>query len=117
LRLLSFLIGLVLIVVVATFAVLNREAVALNLWPLREGVEVPLFAVVLAVTAAGLLVGALIGWLSAGSTRRRLREERVRARALEVRLAEMARQQAAGSTDSTEPRREGGWLRIAGGRH
>jgi len=116
LRLLSFLVGLSLIVVLAVFSVLNRDSVALNLWPLREAVELPLFAVVLAGTGAGLLVGAAIGWLSAGSTRRRLREERARTRALEARLADMARQQAAATAPPAEPRHEGRWLRVAGGR-
>jgi uncharacterized integral membrane protein len=112
-RVLSFLIGLPLIVVVAVFAVVNREDIAINLWPLRESVTLPLPVVVLGGVAIGLLVGAAIGWLSAGPARRRVREERARVRALEARLAEMARQQAAAGEMRPEG---GGWLRLAGGR-
>jgi uncharacterized integral membrane protein len=111
-RALSLLITLPLLVVIAVFSVVNRQAVSLNLWPLQETVELPLFVVVLTGVALGLLAGSAIGWLTAGPARRRAREERARVRALEARLAEVARQQV------PEVRGEpaGGWLRLAGGR-
>jgi uncharacterized integral membrane protein len=112
-RALSLLITLPLLVVIAVFSVVNRQAVTLNLWPLQETVELPLFVITLAGAALGLLAGAAIGWLSAGPARRRLREERARVRALEARLADLARQQALGEARPEQP---GGWLRLAGGR-
>jgi uncharacterized integral membrane protein len=111
-RALSLLITLPLLAIVAVFSVVNRQAVTLNLWPLQETLDLPLFVIVLSGVALGLLAGAAIGWLSAGPARRRAREERARARALEARLAELARQQ--GSEVRVEP--AGGWLRLAGGR-
>ncbi len=117
-RALSLVISLPLIVIVAVFSVVNRESISLNLWPLPEAVTLPLPVVTLGGVAIGLLAGACIGWLSAGPARRRLREERARVRALEARLAEMARQQAAAneSRGETRPAESGGWLRLASGR-
>ena len=113
-RALSLLISLPLILIAAVFAVVNRADIAIDLWPLRESVTLPLPVVTLGGVAVGLLVGAAIGWLSAGPARRRLREERAKVRALEARLAEMARQHAL----AAEPRpvESGGWLRLASGR-
>jgi uncharacterized integral membrane protein len=115
-RALSLLITLPLLVVIAVFSVVNRQAVTLNLWPLQETVELPLFVVVLCGTAIGLLAGAAIGWLSAGPARRRVREERARVRALEARLAELSRQQMPEVRTEVRTEPAGGWLRLAGGR-
>lgn len=112
-RALSFLVTLPLIVVVAAFAVMNRAWVPINLWPLRETVELPLPLIVLGGVGLGLLVGAIIGWLSAAPARRRAREERAQVRALEARLAEMTRQHAAAGEERPD---SGRWLRLAGGR-
>jgi putative membrane protein len=74
-------------VVVALFAVSNREVVSLGLWPLPFVLDLPLYLVILAAWLIGLLVGALCAWFAGrhgrGEGRRRLR----RIAALERELA------------------------------
>lgn len=85
-----FLKGLVLLpvaVIVVLLAVANREAVRLSLDPFSEtplfAVTVPLYAVVFAAVALGVLVGGIGSWLGQGGTRRKARERHREIRRLE----------------------------------
>jgi uncharacterized integral membrane protein len=62
LRLVRWIGGLILAAVVVTFALSNRQIVQIGLWPLIEGLELPLYLAVL----LPLLLGILLGWLGAG---------------------------------------------------
>lgn len=62
-------------IVCAIFAVSNRASVSLSLWPFPGTLEIPVFALVLGTTFAGLLLGLCVGWLAsmpARLARRRL---------------------------------------------
>lgn len=62
-------------IVIACFAVSNRDVVDLEFWPLPLALSLPLYLVVLVVLGAGLLVGWFVGWagsLGARRARRRL---------------------------------------------
>ena len=94
----SWIITLPITVLVVTFAVVNRGFVAVDLWPLKISLELPLFVLVLGSALAGFLVGALVMWWSAGKQRQKLRTLRSDTERLERRnrSLEQARQPAAG---------------------
>ena len=73
-------------IVAVVFAVSNREAAMLNLWPLGIKVEAPLFILVLGSGLFGLVLGGVITWLSAGRKRQRAREAEFRATSAEREL-------------------------------
>jgi len=60
-------------VVAVVFALMNRQAMTLELWPLPFTLEAPVFLVVYLALLAGFLIGGLTAWLSGGGARRRAR--------------------------------------------
>jgi uncharacterized integral membrane protein len=91
-RLLSrFLIAIVVVVAVALAAV-NRETVDIDLgaWV----VAAPLYLLLIATFAAGLVVGWLSAWGGGAKHRRRAREEGRRATMLQDRVDAIERQRA-----------------------
>lgn len=84
-RWLSLLITLPLTLVCLTFAVANRQAVAIDLWPFALAVQTPAFVLVLGTLFLGLICGAglmalpLAGW-------------RLKARARDRRIADLEKQ-------------------------
>jgi lipopolysaccharide assembly protein A len=74
-------------VVLMLFAVSNRGAVSLGLWPLPFGVELPLYLLALGALFAGFLIGVIGGWLAGHGRRVELRRSRRRIAALERELA------------------------------
>ena len=60
-KIFRLLLGLVGLVVIASFAVSNRQTVEMALWPLPDTFQVQLFWVFL----LGLVVGAVLGGLGA----------------------------------------------------
>jgi len=75
-RRLGWIVSIPVIIIVALFAVNNRQGVALNLWPLPWDVSAPLFMLTLGAILFGFLFGCLVMWLTGGKHRRRLRETR-----------------------------------------
>jgi len=74
-RLLSWLIGLPVALVIAVFAAANRQSVTLDVWPLPLAVEVPLYLLVLLPLLVGFLVGLLLSSLRGLSRRTALRRK------------------------------------------
>ena len=70
--------------VLALFAISNREAVALGLWPLPFELDLPLYLAILGALLIGFVAGVGVAW-AAGRHRRR--EHRRRIAALECELA------------------------------
>ncbi len=70
---LSWILTLPLAIVAVVFAISNRAAATLNLWPFGISVEAPLFILVLGSALVGLIAGGVIAWLSASTTRQRRR--------------------------------------------
>lgn len=85
-RILAWLIGLPLAVVVAVFAVANRQEIRFDLWPLPFDLEIAAYLAVLVPLAVGLLSGALLVWLSTAPGRLRARRDRRRSESLERQL-------------------------------
>lgn len=80
----AFLKGLVLLpvaLVVILLAIANRAPVAFSLDPFTKGapdlaVTLPLYAIVLASVAIGVVIGGMAAWLSGGRGRRASRATR-----------------------------------------
>ena len=72
-RLLIWIVLLALIFAAMAFAVSNAGTVTLSLLPFVASWEAPLYAVVMAALAIGLLIGVVYGWLMGGTSRRRAR--------------------------------------------
>lgn len=68
-RHLSWIVTLPLAILVVVFAVSNREAVALDLWPLDIVVAAPVFLLVLGGAFIGFLAGGCVVWLAAAGRR------------------------------------------------
>ena len=83
---LSWILTIPVMIVAVVFAVSNREAAALNLWPFGITVEAPLFILVLGSGLFGVVLGGAITWLSAGKKRQRAREAEFRASSAEREL-------------------------------
>ena len=61
--------------VVVTFALNNKQAVALDLWPFSILVEMPVYLALLLALALGALVGGTAAWLGQGRVRSKLRDQ------------------------------------------
>ncbi len=83
--------------VAVVFTIANRELITLDFWPFDLSLRIPLFVVLLASLFAGLLIGGLAVWLSAGRTRRRGRQARRRVEQLERELARLERERERGA--------------------
>jgi uncharacterized integral membrane protein len=74
-------------VVVALFAVSNREAVTLGLWPLPFELDLPLYLAILSALLIGFISGAAAVWIAGRRRRRENRRRGHRIAALETELA------------------------------
>ncbi|MBI1776050.1 MAG: LapA family protein [Proteobacteria bacterium] len=106
-RAISFLVMAPATVILVLFAVSNREPVLLSLWPLSEGVAAPLYLVVVALLAIGIVIGMAIAWASGARSRREVREARDRAereaRELSRRLAAVEQELAGNAAPGPPP--------------
>jgi len=84
---LSLLITLPLTVILVVFAITNRGAATISLWPLPLAVDLPLFLLVLGPLAVGLFGGLLWLWTPLTLARRRARKAEERIAALEAKPA------------------------------
>ena len=85
-RVLFWVLVVVVAVVLAAFAVSNREPVALGLWPLPWLLQAPAYLAAFGALLLGFVAGALAVW-AGGVRRRELRRHRRRIAALERELA------------------------------
>lgn len=85
-RLITWIVGMTVAVLSVSFAVSNREAVAITLWPFPFALDIGLYIVVLIGVIAGFLVGCLLTWVAGGKHRRRVRRQRAEIKSLEGEL-------------------------------
>jgi lipopolysaccharide assembly protein A len=85
-RILAWLIGLPLAVLVTVFAVANRAEIRFELWPLPFTVDLPGYLAVLGPLALGLAFGFTLGAASGLKARLRSGEQRRRAESLQRQL-------------------------------
>jgi uncharacterized integral membrane protein len=67
---------------VVIFAAANRDSVSINLWPLPFVAEPPLYILLMAALAAGVIVGGIAAWTKGSRWRRRARQAEREAKAL-----------------------------------
>lgn len=84
-RFLGIVLLLPLALVIVTLAVANRNVVTIALDPFNPdnpalGVSLPLFLVIFAAIALGILIGGIADWVGQGYWRREAREKRREAR-------------------------------------
>lgn len=84
----------VVAVMFSAFAVANRGAVDVSLWPLPLAIELPRYALGLGGIALGFVAGLVVAWIAGRPWRRRAREGRRRVLALEAELAQTRRSAA-----------------------
>ena len=102
-RILAYLIGLPVFIVLAAFALANRGWITVSLDPVTPAdpwmaVETPVWALLFIGIFLGLLAGGFAAWLKQGKWRKRARHavhdldaERTRARRLERKMEEAAK--------------------------
>jgi uncharacterized integral membrane protein len=69
----AWIVTLPIIAIVTAFAVMNRQDVTLNLWPLPWDFAVPVFLLTLLLILFGFCFGVLVMWFTSAKQRRRLR--------------------------------------------
>lgn len=83
------LIGIVVLILIV-FAVSNRQAIALSLWPLPLEINTRLYLVVLLTLLVGFLIGELVAWVNGRRWRREARRKARRVEELERELAALS---------------------------
>jgi len=86
-RLLTSVVALFVAFVCVSFAVSNRDAVTISLWPFPFAVDLGLYSIVLASVLGGFVAGYLVAWVAAGKHRRRVRKQKAEIHTLEAELA------------------------------
>jgi len=88
-RVLAWLVGLPLTIIVVLFAVSNRHSITIGFWPLEDGIEAPAFLIGLVPLALGLLIGAGFAGIGTVHARFRHRSATRTIRAMEKRIADL----------------------------
>lgn len=72
-KLFTGIIGFLLAALALCFALSNRQATTISLWPFDVAVEAPLYLLSLGTLFMGLVLGAIVAWLSMIPHRLRMR--------------------------------------------
>lgn len=68
------LLGTLVTVIVATFAVTNPQVTTLYLTPFHNALEYPLYMIILGALAAGFLIGCVTVWINMDGLRKQNRQ-------------------------------------------
>jgi putative membrane protein len=80
--------ALILILILAVFALSNRQAVTLGFWPTDYTTQVPLAVAILVGMGVAFLLGAALVWVDKLGLGRRARRAEASVRRLQAQLAE-----------------------------
>ncbi len=85
------LIGIVVTILIAGFAALNRERVPVTWNPLEFDVtlELPLYAIILACTVFGFVIGGFSVWVNLSGVRKERRRQKKEIKILEKEVAKL----------------------------
>jgi len=84
-----------LVGIAVVFAVVNRAPVTLNLWPLPYTADAPLYLMLIATLALGVIAGGVAAWLGGAGSRRRARDAVRDAESLRRRIESLEQDRAA----------------------
>jgi len=73
-RIFSSFLGIIVLVLVISFALSNKQEVTVVLWPFQNPVQAPLYAVGLVPLAFGFFIGSFWGWIGSLSHRLHARQ-------------------------------------------
>ena len=82
-RLLTWLAMLLIGLIVVVFSISNHSIVTLDFWPLPVFQDTPLYIPILTSGIFGFTFGAIIAWISAGTSRKKARAANRRETSLE----------------------------------
>jgi uncharacterized integral membrane protein len=104
-KFISALILVPLAIVLVVFAVANRQTVLISFDPFDQAhpalsLSVPLFALILAMVIAGVIIGGVAAWLGQSKWRGRARRLEREARALREELEDVKRRVGTGESSS-----------------
>jgi uncharacterized integral membrane protein len=105
-RILRWVIGLPVIVLVVGFAIANRTWVDISFNPFTQGLPslpMPLWALLFIGIFMGLIVGWIAAWMAQGKHRRAAREARSEVGKLQVELADLRKPQDQGRMQDVVP--------------
>jgi uncharacterized integral membrane protein len=109
-KVITALILVPLAIAIVLFAVANRDSILVSFDPFDRanpalGVSLPLFALILILLIAGVLLGGIAAWLKQAKWRRAARLAEAEARRLRAELAELKRQRQAQAAVPAPPER------------
>ncbi len=99
-RHITWIVTLPIALVAVVFAVMNREPIKINLWPLPWDVYPPAYLLVLGCLFLGFLIGGAAAWVSGARRRRLARDAAQRAGTLAREVADLRRQAQRPSPDA-----------------
>ena len=99
-KLVFWIVAALVAAVLALFAMSNREAITLGLWPLPFELDLPLYLAIIAAMLTGFVAGALCVWSAGRHGRRESRRRGRRIAALERELAATQAQLSGASEDA-----------------
>ena len=102
-KIIRWIAGLLVAVVLIAFAINNREPLSLRFDPLPWSLEVPVFAATLGALLVGFLAGLAFEWLWGIRTRGLARSRARRVAALEAEVAALRQRQAEARTPAPPP--------------
>ena len=91
---LSFIVTLPITLVILVFALSNREAVGLTIWPFDVAIDLPIYLLVLGSLLLGFLLGGFITWLTGRRVRRQARRLQQETRRQAAEIADLKKRQA-----------------------
>jgi putative membrane protein len=87
-RLINTIVAVIVAILVVLFAVSNRMAVTVEIWPFPYQLDLPLYALILLAVLLGFIAGAIGMWMMGSAKRRELRRLRKQMRAMEQSLVQ-----------------------------
>jgi uncharacterized integral membrane protein len=116
-KIVTALILVPIAIVVVTFAVANRQTVVVSFDPFDRAhpafaLALPMFALLLAVAIAGVVIGGVAAWIRQSKWRRAARLAQAQARGLDAQLDQLKQQMGVSEPRKEMPGRYASPLRI-----
>lgn len=99
---LTWIVALILVATLI-FAIVNRDPVTVDFWPIPVRLDLPVFATWFAALAIGFVLGGLVSLGAIRRARRAAREQRRRAEIAEAEIATLRRRQAEAGGETGGP--------------